>query len=469
MAREMDEGWQNWVKFNIARGCDKDGIFKILIDEGFEYQQVVNHMGHIPSRNVDSIANPLVAAQQAEGSSGFESRIKIDRDSIFIPNAQRMDTDLAEFYTLDNFLNQEECDRLIALIKTRLRPSEVANNAGTSTDFRTSSTCDLGVIDDDFVAEIDRRICAMLGIDASYSEVIQGQYYEVGQEFKPHTDYFEASEYEEYASERGQRTYTFFIYLNDVEAGGETEFTELGQKIRPRAGNAVIWSSLDAEGRPNPNTMHHAHPVKAGYKAVITKWFRARGNGPMLSKEDNELLPNFTRLGFHKTMIDPELFQEIIDFFRANGGILRDEYVEGGFIFTEGKSACASGLIDLSQELRDKIHESLLSALSEWSGIELEPTFVYGIRTYHRGAVLKEHRDRQQTHIISAIINVDQNVEQDWCLHIEDNYYRRHKVVLKPGEIIFYEGARLQHGRPEPLAGESFSNIFCHYMPRHAQ
>ena len=41
-----------------------------------------------------------------------------------------------------------------------------------------------------------------------------------------------------------------------------------------------------------------------------------------------------------------------------------------------------------------------------------------------------------------------------------------HKVLLEPGEMIFYESATLKHGRPEPLSGEYYSNIFCHYMPK---
>lgn len=280
MAKILGPDWQDWIQLNIERGCDIDGIFKILIDEGFEYQQIADHMNYKPVKDVASIVNPLQSAAQAsETGSGFGKRIRIDVSKVFIPNAQRLDTSLAEFYTLENFLSGEECERLIELIKSRLRPSEISNASELDAAYRTSSTCDLGTIGNDFVAEIDRRICSMLGVDASYSEVIQGQYYEIGQEFKAHTDYFEAGEFEEYASERGQRTYTFFIYLNDVNAGGETEFPLLQQKISPKQGMAVIWNSLSGDGAPNPNTLHHAHPVKAGYKAVITKWFRARGKG----------------------------------------------------------------------------------------------------------------------------------------------------------------------------------------------
>ena len=107
----------------------------------------------------------------------------------------------------------------------------------------------------------------------------------------------------------------------------------------------------------------------------------------------------------------------------------------------------------------------LKGPLEKWSGISLEPTFVYGIRIYQDGAVLVPHRDREHTHIISAIINIDQEVNEDWPLVIEDHFYRKHEVILKPGEVIYYESAKLLHGRPVPLNGKSFANIFCHFMP----
>jgi len=125
-----------------------------------------------------------------------------------------------------------------------------------------------------------------------------------------------------------------------------------------------------------------------------------------------------------------------------------------------------SVLVDLSTELREEIHTTLKLMMEDWCGEELIPTFVYGIRAYKRGAVLKCHQDRSETHIISAIINVDQKADVDWPLSIDDNYYRHHEVILKPGEIIFYEGGRLSHGRPTPLEGDFFANIFCHFKPK---
>jgi prolyl 4-hydroxylase len=50
-------------------------------------------------------------------------------------------------------------------------------------------------------------------------------------------------------------------------------------------------------------------------------------------------------------------------------------------------------------------------------------------------------------------------------LEIEDHQGKKHQLILKPGEIILYESALLDHGRPSPLEGNKFVNVFCHYMP----
>ena len=468
MERAFTPDWLQWIELNLQRGCDKDGIFRVLLDEGFSYQQIVTQMGYEPSADPWAFENPLSVASKAgrdAEAAAFFQRVRLYRDKIYLPNARLLDTHLAELYLLDDFLYPEECDRLMALIASQLHDSHIAAASENDNFFRTSRTCDMGRLDDIFVKEIDARICRMLGVDPSYGEVIQGQHYGVGEEFKAHTDYFEADQYDKYATAMGQRTYTFFIYLNDVEEGGETEFELLDLVARPKQGSAIVWNNLDAGGSPNPKTIHRAHPVKRGEKYVITKWFRAVGSGPMYSKEPNEYIHGYTRQGFCKTRLDPALFKKLVAFYREKRVDAVAETVEGGYLWTQELGHAASTFVELPAALKAEIHGSLLNQMIAWSGTPLEPTHVYGIRDYQRGALLEMHRDRLETHIISAIINVAQDINSPWPLCLEDHYYRLHEVYLEPGEVVFYEGGRLLHGRPHALDGASFANIFCHYRP----
>jgi len=116
-----------------------------------------------------------------------------------------------------------------------------------------------------------------------YSEGIQAQRYDVGQQFKPHWDYFtpDTDAYRRLAGVRGNRTWTFMVYLNDVLEGGATRFTKIDHAVTPKAGMAVLWNNLNADGSTNEFTMHCGEPVVRGHKIIITKWFRIHGDGPV--------------------------------------------------------------------------------------------------------------------------------------------------------------------------------------------
>jgi prolyl 4-hydroxylase len=64
------------------------------------------------------------------------------------------------------------------------------------------------------------------------------------------------------------------VYLNAVEAGGATDFPRLGLSLVPEAGLLVAWNNMDRRGRPNRALLHAGLPVEAGWKYVITQWYR---------------------------------------------------------------------------------------------------------------------------------------------------------------------------------------------------
>ena len=109
-------------------------------------------------------------------------------------------------------------------------------------------------------------------------ETIQGQRYLPGQQFKPHNDWFYTSEkYWQLERKRGgQRSWTAMAFLNEVEEGGETHFTEVGVKIEPKPGVLLVWNNANPDGTPNEDTMHAGTPVVKGAKYVFTKWYRTR-------------------------------------------------------------------------------------------------------------------------------------------------------------------------------------------------
>jgi hypothetical protein len=75
----------------------------------------------------------------------------------------------------------------------------------------------------------------------------------------------------------GPRIITFFLYLNDVDEGGETEFPLLGLKVTPKKGKALLWPSVLDEDplQIDYRTRHGALTVTKGVKYGANAWVRA--------------------------------------------------------------------------------------------------------------------------------------------------------------------------------------------------
>ena len=179
-------------------------------------------------------------------------------------------------YSVDSFLTAQECDGLIAQIDAGCYPStlyEQEKYAGV----RTSQSCNLNIYDP-LVADIERRIAGLLGINPAWGEPLQGQRYRVGECFQDHVDFFYVDQpyWEEYSSHGGQRTWTAMIYLSEVERGGGTGFSLLDLRIEPKPGRILIWNNMAEDGSPNGWVLHSGQPVDEGVKYIVTKWYRER-------------------------------------------------------------------------------------------------------------------------------------------------------------------------------------------------
>lgn len=190
-----------------------------------------------------------------------------------------MPTPKLELFIVRHFLGAGLCGELIERIDAQRRPSEITDDVGIER-FRTSETCDLDWRDP-VVGAVDSKIAELLGLPLEASELLQGQRYAPGQEFKPHTDTFEpgGAAYYEHCAETGQRTWTAMIYLNRPEDGGATRFKLIGKTVQPETGKLLAWNNLLPDGSPNPATLHQGMRVRRGTKYILTKWFRERGAG----------------------------------------------------------------------------------------------------------------------------------------------------------------------------------------------
>ncbi len=200
--------------------------------------------------------------------------VKVRERLLIHPEIEAKGGDKADLFLLPGLLSEQECRKLISVIDSRIQPS-VLFSEKTAPKGRTSST---HFFSQDLreTKALAARIGGVTGIDPEHAEPLQGQRYRVGEEYRHHRDHFRLDR-PHWQTERrrgGQRSWTAMVYLNAVEAGGETDFPELDLKITPQPGLLVLWDNMDRTGRPNPATRHAALPVTAGKKYVVTQWYR---------------------------------------------------------------------------------------------------------------------------------------------------------------------------------------------------
>ena len=182
--------------------------------------------------------------------------------------------------TLDNFLTSEECDRMVELgaqlgyqrsADTGRKKfdgtfEKSVNSGRTSTNAFCQHHCET----DPVTVAITTRMENITGVPQINYEFLQLLRYEEGQFYNTHHDF--AS----YHLERqfGARVITIFLYLNDVEEGGATNFPHLGFEVLPRKGMALIWPSVQNSNPrlSDPRTSHGALMVTKGIKYGANAW-----------------------------------------------------------------------------------------------------------------------------------------------------------------------------------------------------
>ncbi|TLD71701.1 oxygenase [Phragmitibacter flavus] len=265
--------WLQWARENLERGCDLKDICHTIRTSG---PMCLKLPTTYPPNN-QYLLHPSQAAYDYFHSSQIIPKITRPEG---VEDFVRMGNGNFQLFLGVHFLSHESCELLTEKISSASQQSTLTVPESDK-DFRTSMTCHLASSDDKQVGEVDAMIAHSLGINSDYSEPIQGQMYSEGQQFKLHTDYFEprTEEFKQHANEKGQRTWTFMIYLSKPNAGGFTYFSALDINIPCDVGTAIAWNNLRSDGSVNPYSIHEGTKIVSGKKTVITKWFRDKGNG----------------------------------------------------------------------------------------------------------------------------------------------------------------------------------------------
>lgn len=176
------------------------------------------------------------------------------------------------------------------------------------------------------------------------------------------------------------------------------------------------------------------------------------------------MLPAFTPQGFEVAQAPVELHQKLRELLLQYQDQTPEDDPPVNVVGAAGQDATPPGFVNTGA-LNNRSLDELKPMLEQWANVTLEPQAAYGLRVYRRGNGLIRHVDRVETHIISAILHVDRDIEEPWPLVIEDHEGREHSVNLLPGQVLFYESAKQPHARPSLLKGRFYSSLFLHFRP----
>lgn len=173
---------------------------------------------------------------------------------------------------IDGFMTPRECLYVSLLAEPLLQPSVVVHprtGEMMRDPIRSSTAAVFPFLSEDLVLHaLNRRIAAATRTTYEQGEPLQVLSYHPGQEYKLHSDAL--------PHDPNPRITTLLVYLNQDYRGGETEFPRAGIRFRGRPGDALVFGSVNHDGRPDPAAWHAGLPVAAGRKLILSKWIRSR-------------------------------------------------------------------------------------------------------------------------------------------------------------------------------------------------
>ena len=177
-----------------------------------------------------------------------------------------------------NLLSAQECDEIMELAKKNgLTQSYIVSNDKLNAydvSFRKSEQTWLERGLHPVLEKFSKISEDLTGLPRENQEMIQVVRYEKGGKFDAHFDPCVNGEKlcTEMNRGAGQRKTTLLLYLNDVLNGGETEFVNLGVKVKPEKGKGILFWSTDENENVLEESKHRGNELVDGEKWIATIW-----------------------------------------------------------------------------------------------------------------------------------------------------------------------------------------------------
>ena len=286
---EVNAAVQDWLADHARRGCSPVAMVDAMVQVGFDpaiADQSVQQALQVAAGYYSEVHYP-------HGFEALEGEYRYDPVPVAAGNVIRAhDRDVEvlvrcerpQVIVFGNLLSADECAALIERARPRLKRSTTVNPESGAEDIiqrRTSEGAFFQRGEDPFIANLERRVAALMNWPVENGEGFQVLNYQVGAEYTAHYDYFPPRQAGSavHTERSGNRVATLVLYLNDVPNGGATDFPAAGISVTAKQGCAVYFRYMNRHRQLDPLTLHGGAPVLEGEKWIMTKWVRERAVG----------------------------------------------------------------------------------------------------------------------------------------------------------------------------------------------
>jgi prolyl 4-hydroxylase len=277
---------RTWILHNLDRGCAVADLVARMVDQKFEpgiARELVETFVHARAAGIDppaaAVTLELAAAQYHYEMPRIAPGTRIHTSDREISVLLRLEQPV--LVVLEDVLSPDECDLLIEQSRSRLQPSTVVDlETGDNkvAAHRNSRGMFFRLEETPFIARLDRRVSEIMNCPVENGEGLQVLHYGTGAQSAPHFDFLVPSNLTnaESLARSGQRISSLVVYLNDVSAGGETFFPEIGLAVSPKKGSAVYFEYANSRRQLDHKSLHAGAVIAKGEKWAVTKWMRER-------------------------------------------------------------------------------------------------------------------------------------------------------------------------------------------------
>lgn len=255
--------WKLWIWTNVANGYDRESIFNVLLNNGFDYNLIKSELEIEPT-------NALIWQRQYTQENlnqPYEVELYPYNKSICDnPRSYRIENNFVEVYHFPEILTLEECDELIALTNKKLG-NKKPKDAQKPLIYKLDPTSDI-------CKNINQKLSQIVGMSEDLGEEIFIQKMTPEFEYGEKYDFTLPNQTDELFTTKGHRAWSVQITLNNITEGGHLTFNSIERSIKPVKGDGVIWKNIYDDNNPNPYTKHMYLKTTEGDKYVLFKYYR---------------------------------------------------------------------------------------------------------------------------------------------------------------------------------------------------